>query len=317
MLPTPQAGQKNHIECHATLHHRINGVISAREYGTNGAAIQAAITAADAAKVGEVLVTDGDWAVSQTITTAPGVDLRLTKQAMLRATANIDVVSLARGSSLIGGVVNCWHIAGYDRAAILLDGANNYYPLHGLTSVSDVRLIGNGSGAAIRMRSTGQTISAVTGVTFQNLAVNRFGVALDFIASAPETGINWINANMFSNISVIGGQYLMRMAPEGTGGCEISGNLFSNIFWQVGAESLCAVKLDAVAAYNQISNLMVFDWQDATGPYIVDIATLCRQNRVWFGAYADLRHIRNLGNDNIVTNVRTEPAANIAWPIPL
>jgi hypothetical protein len=192
--------------------------------------IQAAIDAVFALNGGDVYFSDGDYYIATGLTNKLGVRLVMSEGTVLLPTANVDVLTVLQGSSVLGGAIDIFNSPvslTFTSAALLVSGlgggtANIF---EAKTVVKDIFLHGCYSDNIPTDRGKGLWIKSLNGEAIAFLEVNNVkitGFKEGLLLSAAGTG--FINANSISNLYL---SYQYYPIYVGLSGASIGGNFIS------------------------------------------------------------------------------------------
>jgi len=288
-----------HVDDHYYIHNRQNAFVYASDYGNDGGAIQNAINFADTDKL-PVVVSPGNWDIMQTIVLKPDSEIIMARNTVLRATANVNVLQAKPRCRITGGKIDCVH-ADFTSAALYFDGSDRFN-LANPTQVNNIRMVNTGlgyHGKGVYMRAEQQpSTESITGVIFSGLAIDCFETAIKVdVIEAPESTVKiWINANSGNNLFIYNCVHGISFDLNGSSSTYLNadGNTFTNIQIQATSESLSALYIEG--DYNQINNLMIWDWKNSVNDVAIELTSRTTRNMIHTGAKDTM--IADNGTDN-------------------
>lgn len=254
-------------------------VYNVKYYGAKGdntaddtAAIQAALAAANSAGGGVVEITPGTYKVGGTLVVNSGVQAWLHPSAVLKATADVNVVQLKSQSGIFGGAIDVSGVA-FTSAAIYLNGADHIGGAFRPTFIQNIKLAsaivsGHGRGYGILLRAT-QTTGVnpeIYGVQVSNSQLDSFlnGISLEIVETNGVTDWAAVNGNLFSNLGLSSCDNFINVKSVVSGTTtnqSPGGNVFNNIQVQHSANSVNGIFCNGLQ--NSFTNCFIWDWPGA------------------------------------------------------
>jgi hypothetical protein len=258
-----------------------SSLFNVKTYGAVGdgvaddtAEIQAALDAA-ASVGGEVYVpaTSSFYLISAALVVPAGVTLRLDDSAVIKATTNINMVDLSAQARLVGGKI--WNSNGsFSKALVYITGTNiagNKKVPVGVFRTSLVGpLIGNGIGIHLSCDSSSAT-QAIQFWEFSQISFSELNDGVKIEVNEP-SGIAFVNANNFSNLSFWLCTYAVRSVMSGAGNPACDGNVFTNCQVQADTGVTKGIVLGTGSLRNQFIGWSFFDWGVTGQSYAVDFS---------------------------------------------
>jgi hypothetical protein len=226
------------------------------------AKIQAAIDAAAAGTKKTVILADKDYYAMGTITVKAGVKLQGSYKSSVTFGGNVRGFVIEKGASVWDLKINVDY-TGYSKEVIYLDGAQKYYNSSDKTSFRNLILYnwtGTVAGTAIHCYSGG-TGHNVSFVNFEDIKIVSFAKGIYLKADNPGTGMAWVNANRFNNVTLE--DCIDNIVLEGSETIpnECSGNFFTNLQIQPSANTVNVATIQG--QYNKVDGIC-WDLQEIT-----------------------------------------------------
>jgi len=215
---------------------------------------------------GLVLVSPGNYAISETLEMVSGVDVVLSRGAKLRMVADVDVIHMRPGMTFRGGDIYLTET--YTASAVVFDGKYQFgrSTLSILTGVSIHGWPSKMSGNGVRLYAGDADQDKVDNVIIRDVAISNVQNAID-LQVLGENGTCWVNGNLLDNISVGACETIIKSRSPLThvpGG--VVGNRFLNFFHQASNEitpdpDAGAIHTQGYFRRNVIHGLSSFDWR--------------------------------------------------------
>ena len=230
---------------------------------------------------GDVYLTSGTYDVDETIIVNEGVSLTMASGAVLELSEDVDVIDLDNGAVLRGGTIDTSQIT-YSKAAILLDGTNQYRPHEAVTLIDGVEILGtntdSGTGILIDATDSGGWSFAV-GVRVSNVNIANMETGIKLDVEEPTQDLNFINGCHFNDIWLTYCPYSIEMLGSWATGEQVNANSFSGINVQAAASSVRA--LNCEGGYNYFESFTIWDWPTEGEPAAIIFATNTPGNRLY------------------------------------
>lgn len=237
---------------------------------------------------GEIVLSEGSYNLTSTITMAQNVNLRLLGNATLIPQGDFNVVTMTKNSSIGGGKIDTSGVTGFSKAAIYLDGSQLFHVTDNLCRVEGLSLKGGDMGYAIHLFADGSN-EWIAGVKISGLLINDFGDGIRIETQQPTSGFNFINGNHFHDIWINDCDYGIRILAENK--VSVQGNIF--IATSIEADSNSVNALYCEGRGNIFSALWIWDWTqvESSSPYAIEMASVSSMNRI-SGTFSS-RHVKD------------------------
>lgn len=275
---------------------------NSHDYVDDKAAIQQAIDYAQTQKIGKVKLTGGgEYLLQSGIVIKKGVELEMDNNTKLTIDGNFRAIELQNDASLTDGFIMVANTS-FASEVIYLDGKYKFtsWDRARVRGVTIVNAANTYKGTAVSLYAGGDG-HYISYVKFSELKITGFATAIKLQAVKPVTGMAWVNANYFNNITLdanikgidlIGGQTV----PN-----ETSGNTFTD--FQMQTESNTTALISVTGQDNVFHGMM---WDITKSPTAQPVVVTA--NAV--GTKLDINLAKSKINDKGVYTQITTPYPN-------
>jgi hypothetical protein len=255
--------------------------IRAKDFTTgasDNAKIQAAINHAAASNKKTVMLDEKDYVITGPILVKSGVELRFGYRTHFYVYGgNFKVIELEKDASLINPVITV-DDTNFSGTILYLDGKHKYYNSWFKTRIVNPRFVNwseshKGTGILLYSGGPGHEISFIN---FESAKIVGFNTGVKLQAVKPASGIAWVNANRFTNLTIEDCKTLIDIdsALIGTAPtCEASGNLFTGCQLQLSTLTTTAIKCSS-----QVNVFEGVTWDDPLVPASVKLFRFTAQS---------------------------------------
>ncbi|MCP1159466.1 hypothetical protein [Bacillus infantis] len=247
--------------------------------GSNDSAkIQAAIDHAATTVKKQVVLDEKNYTINSKIIVKAGVELVFGYNTHFYVYGtNYNVLELEKDTALINPNITVDDV-NFTGNVIYLDGKHKYYNSWYRTRIVNPRIAnwsGSLKGVGIYLYAAGQN-HEVSFVNFENAKVVGFNTGVKLKAVKPTSGISWVNANRFTNLTVEDCITLIDIDSEIINllpATEASGNMFQNMQLQLSPNTTTAIRCS--------SQFNIFDgitWDDAHVPTNIKLFKFTNQS---------------------------------------
>ena len=266
---------------------------------TDAKKIQNAIEAASKSSTKTVQLEDKDYSITETVLVKKNVELLFPYGSKFVVDANVPVFGVETNASITSPYVAI-NSEEFDSPVFYLDGKHRYYNTWNRTAIKHgvvVNWSGSLKGTGIYLYAGGSNheISFVNVVDVKFAGLKR-GIHLR--ADKPETGMAWVNANRFQDISIDDCVHMITIESGETVPNECSGNMFTGLQLQPSGatESILTVN----GQQNRFEG-MLWDTGLITGTHpVVNLSNQSSMNKLDFNGSLPKARVKNAGINNII-----------------
>lgn len=266
---------------------------------TDAKQIQNAIEAASKSSTKTVQLEERDYSITETVLVKKNVELLFPYGSKFVIDANVPVLEVETNASITNPYVAI-NSPEFDSYVFGLDGKHRYYNTWNKTAITHgvvVNWAGSLKGTGIYLYAGGANheISFVNIVDVKFAGLKR-GIHLK--ADKPATGMAWVNANRFQDISLDDCVHMITIESGETVPNECSGNMFTGLQIQPSAstESILTVN----GQQNRFEGML---WDTALLAGTHPVVTLTKQssmNKLDFNGSLPKTRVQNAGINNII-----------------
>lgn len=258
--------------------------------------IQAQIDAAALAGGGVVSVPAGTVNIAAGLRLKPGVTLQLDRATTLRAVADVDVVRLANNSRLYGGLITTGSAGNFTHAAVLVDGVDGFgYAYQTFNEIANVNLhSGTYTGVGLHLKAATPG-AKITGLRVRGVTVDKFADGLRLESIAPESGVAYVNGNMFDQLAFYDNVRHVALLGYSRSPNAVNGNIFTGALIQTGTHATRSVVCQG--AYNQFLGWQCYDADNLIGGVALEFSESSAANR--YVGLCDPALVSDLGQRNV------------------
>ncbi|WP_419157614.1 hypothetical protein [Rossellomorea sp. BNER] len=236
--------------------------------------IQSAIDFAKNNNVKTVMLDDRDYVITSPIVIKQGVKLLFGYGTQFIVEGNFRVIELQKNASIEGAYIAI-NDSNFDSEVIYLDGKYKYYNTWHRTQVKDINIVnwfGSHKGIGLSLYSGGAG-HEITFIDFENIKVAGLKTGLKLVVNRPSSGLAWINANRFINLSLDDCVDMITLDSHSTIPNEISGNQFRNIQVQPSSQTNKILKVSG--QFNEFDGMV---WETHVIPHDNPVIELTDQS---------------------------------------
>jgi hypothetical protein len=260
--------------------------------GNDSLKIQAAINYARNNAGKNVKLGNRDYVITAPIIIKQGVKLLFDYGTKFVVEGNFRVVEIQQNASLEGAYIAINDPA-FDSEVIYLDGKYKYYNTWNRTHIRDINIVNwhsshKGIGLSLFSGGAGHEISFVH---FENIKIAGLKTGMKLVAKRPASGMSWINANRFLNLSLDDCIEMITMTSSSTIPYEISGNRFRDL--QIQPTSITTKILRVCGQFNYFDGMV---WDISSIPHnnpVIDLTSYSMDTTLDIPSVPDGRIIDN------------------------
>ncbi|AMW61829.1 hypothetical protein JANET_81 [Bacillus phage Janet] len=259
-------------------------------------AINAAALATSPSKT--VLLEEKDYYLESSLTLLNDVELLFGYRSRLVIGGNFPVLLIGRNASVTNPFIAI-DSPNFDSLVFSFDGKNKYYNTWNKTAIKDgvvVNWTGSHKGVGIRLFSGG-TDHEISFVDISNVKLVGLRKGIELEAKAPTTGMAWVNANRFNNISIEDCVEMITIDSSETIPNECSGNIFSGLQLQ---PSTATTKVLKVSGQHNRFDGMLWDISLIPTSKFVDITANSSYTKIDFNRSLPSTKVQDSGASTIL-----------------
>jgi len=246
--------------------------------------------------------------ISSTITLNRHITLDM-GGSVIRPTGNFDVIDMKAGSGIKNGCINVSAVGDFDHGCIVPYASDYIDMRQHILIVQNMDLISsNQRGAGIKLYAPSGIAQgqAIVFCRFSNIYTQNFEYGILIKNEVIPTGRGaFLNGNIFTDLTGYGDKYYIwieRNTEDTEPHCANGGNYFENIQFWCTTNTQRIIRNDGYG--NIFTNVMVYDWDDASGDTSYEFTSDSRQCYLAFrGGSDDL--VNNGHRSNTILDLET------------
>ncbi|MGG3449616.1 hypothetical protein [Domibacillus aminovorans] len=264
--------------------------------GTGSVQVQNAIEYAKINNIKTVMAADKSYTLTTPIIVREGVKLEFGYGTIFVVYGNFKVIELEKNASLKGAYIAIDDVA-FNSEVIRLDGKHKYYNLWNRSKIEDLNIInwsGSHKGVGLSLFSGGSG-HEISFVNFENVKIAGMNIGIKLKAQKPTTGMAWVNANRFNNVSLDDCVNMIQMESSLTVPYECSGNQWTNL--QIQPSPATQKIMRVTGQYNKFEG-MIWDLHSITHQNPVIELTAASNSTDFMIPSIPLNRISDVGTSN-------------------
>ncbi|UGO46330.1 polygalacturonase [Bacillus phage vB_BanH_Abinadi] len=245
-----------------------------------------------------VMLEEKDYYLESSLTLLNDVELLFGYRSRLVIGGNFPVLLIGRNASVTNPFIAV-DAPTFDSPVFYLDGKNKYYNTWNKTAIKDgvvLNWTGSHKGVGIRFYSGG-TDHEISFVDTSNIKLVGLRKGIELEAKAPATGMAWVNANRFNNISIEDCVEMITIDSSETIPNECSGNIFSGLQLQ---PSTATTKVLKVSGQHNRFDGMLWDISLIPTSKFVDITANSSYTKIDFNRSLPSTKVQDNGASTIL-----------------